>query len=284
MTAKFKLIGIFGNQQASDVEQVFVSVTDILKSRRINYIRYQLSALPTEEFRGLDDDDLDLAIVVGGDGTFMNVARMRAGCRAPLLGINLGRRGFLTDVSVKEIYESLTKVLNAEFSTESRTLLVVNTTRPSGKNVSRLALNDIVVNRTNYGRLLDFEISVDGTVITHLRADGVIVSTPTGSTAYALSSGGPVLFPTLPAIEIIPMSPQTLTYRPIVLSDSCTIGIKLISATSGHSCLTVDGHVRDELRGDENIMVKRSDLTVDFIRIAGHTYFKTLRQKLGWGI
>ena len=281
---EFQTIGIFGNLEDSDVTPIVSAIADILGSRGIAYREYFTSILEQDRNQGIDDDDLDLAIIVGGDGTFLNVARLRAGCKSPVLGVNIGRRGFLTDVAVREINECMHLTLDGKFSIETRMLLSTTTTLPSGKVESFSALNDIVVHKSNYGRLIDFEIFVDGTFVTSLRADGVIVSTPTGSTAYALSAGGPVLYPNLPAIELVPVSPHTLTHRPIVLSDSSVVDVQLHSSAPGNASLVVDGHIQVELSGEEKITVQRDRNTVNFIRIAGHTFYNALRQKLGWGV
>ncbi len=282
--AEFETIGIFGNLEDDAVTSVIEKITVILDSNSIIHRQYFTSILESEKNQGIDDDELDLAIIVGGDGTFINVARLRAGCRAPVLGINFGRRGFLSDVAVKEIEESMHLALDGQYSIETRMMLTATTTL-SGEQINKFsALNDIVVHKSNYGRLIDFEISVDGNFMTNLRADGVIVATPTGSTAYALSAGGPVLYPTLPALELVPLNPHTLTHRPIVLSDTSSIDINLVDVAPGNASLVVDGHVRAELSGNERIVVQRDRHTVNFIRITGHTFYNALRQKLGLGV
>ncbi len=283
--AKFTNVGIFGNYTIGDVEAVAREITDTLKKFSINYQLHASSAADMEATPGVDDESLDLVIVIGGDGTFINIARLRAKFTAPVFGVNIGRRGFLTDVDVEEINESLNEVLRGNFSIETRILLEFNLSSKTSSDITNsCAMNDIVVQKTNYGRLLEFEINIDSKFVTSLRADGVIFATPTGATAYAFSAGGPVLYPTLMAIEIIPICPQTLTHRPIVVPNSSIVNIKLINAMPGHANLVVDGHVREELQGDENIVISCSKFTVDFVRIEGHSFYNALRQKLGWGI
>ena len=282
--AEFETIGIFGNLEDDDVTVVIDRISDILDSNSITHRQYFTSILESSKNQGIDDDELDLAIIVGGDGTFMNVARLRAGCKAPVLGVNVGRRGFLSDVAVREIDESMHLALDGHYSIETRMMLTA-TTALSGRHTNHFnALNDIVVHKSNYGRLIDFEISVDGNFMTNLRADGVIVATPTGSTAYALSAGGPVLYPTLPALELVPLNPHTLTHRPIVLSHTSIVDIQLVDVAPGNASLVVDGHVRAEFSGNEQIVVQRDRHTVNFIRITGHTFYNALRQKLGLGV
>ena len=282
----FDTIGLFGNFDNVAVVSVADQVAAILDCNGVAFERYGSPFGEDNVSGGIDNQQLDLAIVIGGDGTFMNVARLRAGYDAPLLGINLGRRGFLTDVAVREIDESMDLLLKGQFVTETRILIeiVVDPGNPQINTDGSTALNDIVVHKTNFGRLLDFKVTVDKEFVTNLRADGLIVATPTGATAYALSAGGPLLYPSLPAIELVPIAPHTLTQRPVIFSDSSVIEIELMNADSGNASLVVDGHVRTELQGDEKITVQRSGLTVDFVRIKGHTYFNALRQKLGWGV
>ena len=283
---EFKNIGLFGNFDSEPVVSVTDKITTIFSQRGVAYQQYQAPISDGVKPAGIDDSDIDLAIVIGGDGTFMNIARLRAGYDAPLLGVNLGRRGFLTDVAVREIRESMELLLDGKFRTETRILIesVMNSNQPEANPVVSTALNDIVVHKTNFGRLLDFNITIDSEFVTALRADGVIVATPTGATAYALSTGGPVLYPSLPAIELVPIAPHALTQRPVVISDSSVIDIELTSDEPGNASLIVDGHVRKTLAGGEKISVRRSELTIDFVRIHGHTFFNALRHKLSWGV
>lgn len=283
---EFRTIGLFGNFEVDAVASVAAEITDILVANGVGFEKYESPFREFGESEGIDNQKLDLAIVIGGDGTFMNVARLRASYDAPLLGVNLGRRGFLTDVAVREARESMELLLNGRYRTETRVLIEASVSCDESESQPQVstALNDIVVYKTNFGRLLDFNISIDNAFVTALRADGVIVATPTGATAYALSAGGPVLYPSLPAIEIVPISPHTLTQRPVVVSDSSVIEIELVNVESGNASLIVDGHVRVNLAGDEKITVRRSELSVDFVRIDGHTFFNALRHKLGWGV
>ncbi len=276
--------GIFGRRDTARGLDVIGHVEKYLAGRGIATKCRPLALGEYFQPELADVGDIDLAIAVGGDGTFLNVARALAGGPAPIIGINLGRRGFLTDVSVDEIHESLGSVLDGRYEIEKRTLIKAEVRSPNigGESISH-ALNDIVVHKTNLGRLLECEITVDGEFMAILRADGIIVAAPTGSTAYALSAGGPILHPALAALELIPVSPQALGIRPVVVSDSSQIEIRLIDVESKQCSLIADGHIRRQLSGDETIVLRRSHLGVDLIRIEGHTFFNTLRQKLGWG-
>ncbi len=284
MAHQFEKIGIFGNFKDGRVRSIHDRIALILDENGTPY-RTHLTLIHEADWeRDVKDEEIDLAIIVGGDGTFLNISRALAGFKAPVLGVNVGRRGFLTDVEVGEIVETMQLLLNGDYAIEPRSLLSASIIGTDGKLDTCLALNDIVVHKTNYGRLIDFEITVDGTFVTSLRADGVIVATPTGSTAYALSSGGPVLHPKLPAIEVVPISPHTLTHRPIVLNETSVIEINLINAAPGNASLVVDGHVRQDLDGEERISINSANLPVHFVRILGHDFYNALRQKLGWGV
>jgi len=280
----FQKIGIFGDFGAHAVVEAADAVGEVLDAKNVCHQRYFSSVLHLEKCEGMNDNSLDLAIAIGGDGTFLNVTRQRAGKRAPLLGINLGRRGFLTDVAVQEIEESMNLVLQGAYAIETRSLLETHTLLAEHDSPSVIGLNDVVVHKSNYGRLIDFDIRVDSKFVTSLRADGVIVSTPTGATAYALSAGGPVLHPKLQAIQIVPINPNTLTQRPIVLSDSSEIEIEVLNMEYSNASLVIDGHTHKDIEVNEKIIIGRAQATVNFIRIEGHTFFNALRQKLGWGI
>ncbi len=277
-------VGIFGDFSNQAVVEVAETINGILTANAIRQQRYHNSITDTVKPPGMDDDNIDLSIVIGGDGTFLNVARLRAGRRAPILGVNLGRRGFLTDVSVDEIEASLQLVIQGRYTIEMRSLLVCDIVINKNTISTATALNDIVVHKSNSGRLIDLDIHADGDFVTQLRADGVIVATPTGATAYALSAGGPILHPKLNALEIVPISPHTLTQRPIVFSDSSQISIKATHLTTGNAEVVLDGHIHAELDGTETVAVRRSKNQVSMVRTPGHSYFNTLRQKLTWGV
>ena len=280
-----KKFAILGNLDNPEVLEVVHEITNTFKAEGILYDTYSSTGDFEQEIQGLVPGcEPELAIVIGGDGTFMNAARLLADYRVPLIGVNLGRRGFLTDVSVREVKKCLVEILNGQYKIETRTLIEASVEHHEKSEEKYNALNDIVVIKTNFGRLLEFEIHVDGDFVTTTRADGLIVSTPTGSTAYSLSAGGPILYPTLPALLLLPISPHTLTNRPIVLSDDCEIEIRLVQIEPEHSCISVDGHLRMILDGTETIKVRRSKKSVKLVRVSGHTFYNQLRQKLGWGV
>jgi len=280
-SGKFAILGNLDNPEVLEV------VRDIKSTLQTEGVLYDTYSSP-DDFeqdvkRLVPGSEPGLAIVIGGDGTFMNAARLLADYRVPLIGVNLGRRGFLTDVSVREVRKSLIEILNGQYKMETRTLIEASVVHEKSEEKYN-ALNDIVVIKTNFGRLLEFEIHVDGDFVTTTRADGLIVSTPTGSTAYSLSAGGPIVYPTLPALLLLPISPHTLTNRPIVLGNDCEIEIRLVQIEPEHSCISVDGHLRMILNGTEKVKVRRSTKSVELVRVSGHTFYNQLRQKLGWGV
>lgn len=280
-SGKFAILGNLDNPEVLEV------VRDIKSTLQTEGVLYDTYSSP-DDFeqdvkRLVPGSEPGLAIVIGGDGTFMNAARLLADYRVPLIGVNLGRRGFLTDVSVREVRKSLIEILNGQYKMETRTLIEASVVHEKSEEKYN-ALNDIVVIKTNFGRLLEFEIHVDGDFVTTTRADGLIVSTPTGSTAYSLSAGGPIVYPTLPALLLLPISPHTLTNRPIVLGNDCEIEIRLVQIEPEHSCISVDGHLRMILDGTETVKVRRSTKSVELVRVSGHTFYNQLRQKLGWGV
>lgn len=250
-----------------------------------NNVQTQHCTLAIREYRqNLTNHAVDLAVIVGGDGTFINVARNLAGSGAPIIGINLGRRGFLTDVSVKAMNEAIQRILDGDYYIQERSLIEAQLFVDDKFVQTSTAMNDVVVHKTNIGRLVEIEINIDGKYMIGLRADGLIIATPTGATAYALSAGGPILSPTLPALELIPISPQSLGNRPIVVNDDSLIELRLIDIESGQAGLIADGHIRYELDGSESIKVRKSPDIVKFVRVEGHSFYDSLRYKLGWGV
>jgi NAD+ kinase len=220
----------------------------------------------------------DLAIVVGGDGTLLRTARSLAEYDVPLLGINLGRLGFLVDVSPDTMLTTLGAIFSGHYEEENRSLLVA---RIDGQMAT--ALNDVVVHKWNSARMIEFETYIDGTFVDVQRSDGLIISTPTGSTAYALSGGGPLLHPDLDATLLVPICPHRLSNRPIVVSGRSIIEIRVCGHTElSHVRVTCDGQTCLSL-GENRIRVEKYDHQVRLIHPSGHDHFEILRAKLGWG-
>jgi NAD+ kinase len=224
----------------------------------------------------------DLAVVLGGDGTLLAAARLLADRQVPIVAINYGGLGFLTEVTLSEMYPVLELVLGGEFVTEQRMMVDLHVSREEKRLAQYRALNDVVINKGTLSRMIELEARVDGQYVSRFRADGLIVSTPTGSTAYNLSAGGPIIFPTMTAMVVTPICSHTLTNRPIVLPGHVKIAIVLRSAQDD-VYITVDGQVGLKLQMGDHIVVQKSDVTVKLVAPADKNYFDVLRGKLKWG-
>ena len=222
----------------------------------------------------------DLAIVIGGDGTMLDAARRLARYRVPLVGVNQGRLGFMTDIARSDMLTCMGHLLDGRFSTENRLLLDADVFRDGKGIAANLALNDVVVDKGAIGRMIEFELSIDGEFIYNQRSDGLIVATPTGSTAYSLSAGGPILHPTLTGIALVPLCPHALTNRPIMVNDQVNIEVRIIQADD--SRVHFDGQVTHDLQPGDSVRLKRSEYTICFLHPPGYSYFAMLRQKLHW--
>ena len=219
-----------------------------------------------------------LVIVLGGDGTFISVARQVAAHGVPIIGVNQGRLGFLTDLSLASLPETLPRLLAGEYREERRVLL--SATSSVAGSSEYLAVNDVVVNRGGATSLVDLEISLNDRFAYGFRADGVIVATPTGSTAYALSAGGPIMAPFVNAFTIVPIAPHALTNRPIVVADDSVIRITV--ARAREALASIDGHHVIPLNEGDSVVLKRADATVRLWHPLDYDYYHTLREKLGW--
>ncbi len=222
----------------------------------------------------------DLAVVLGGDGSMLNAARNLARFKVPLIGVNQGRLGFMTDITAGSMLDAMGQILDGKYSVEDRTLLVAEVIREGTKTFSTIALNDVVVNKGAVGRLIEFLVHIDDEFVYDLRADGLIVATPTGSTAYALSSNGPILQPTVPGVALVPICPHTLSNRPIAVSDRSRIEITLKTAVD--ALLHFDGQPQVELQEGDKVIVRRADHPIRFVHPPGYSYFAMLREKLHW--
>ena len=224
---------------------------------------------------------LDLVIVLGGDGTLLSAARVTAAIDVPLLGVNLGSLGFLTDVPVQSLYSMLDAIVEGRAAVEHRSLMECQLVRGGDVRGTYDVFNDAVVNKTALARLNDYDLFVDGVFVSSYRADGMIVATPTGSTAYSLSAGGPIVTPTVNAFVVTPVAPHSLTHRPLVVPDSVEIEILLRSAEE-FAYLSLDGQPGLDLRNGDRVRCRRSEHRVNLFR-TGSDFFYALRTKLKWG-
>ena len=225
---------------------------------------------------------VDAVVVLGGDGTFLSVARSLEDLTIPLVGINLGGLGFLTEISTTSCFEEIKEILDGHFEIEERVRLQVSIQREGEEIFSQSVLNDVVISKSALARILDLKTTIDGRYLTHYRADGLIVSTPTGSTAYNLSAGGPIVYPTTNAIILTPICPFALTNRPIILPPHVTIRVELTEPVE-HVTLTCDGQVGCELASCDQLLISVAPNPLRLIRTSSIEYFRILRTKLKWG-
>ncbi len=224
--------------------------------------------------------EADLAIVVGGDGTLLTVARELAPHGVPLVGVNRGRLGFTTDIAMNGMLPALEQILDGRFTAEERTLLDATVSREGRTLLRSLAFNDVVASRGVQGGMIEFRVMVDDEFAYELRADGLILATPTGSTAYALSSGGPILHPSVAGLILVPVSPHTLSNRPIVVGDGSRIEVVLLRAARGS--IYFDGRDHHTLLAGDRLTVTTSPHRSRLLHPAAYSYYRTLREKLGW--
>lgn len=224
----------------------------------------------------------ELLVVIGGDGTLLRTARLVKDVQIPLIGINLGAFGYLTEVNLHEMTGAMDLVIQGQFRTEKRMMLDVLIRRAQDKPVAHSVLNDVVINRGNLSRMVSLETSVDGLFLATYRADGLIISTPTGSTAYSLSAGGPIILPTQEMIIINPICPHTLTNRPIILPPTSRISVTLWTKEKG-ATLTLDGQESFTLKTGDIIEIIQSRFSTRLVASPQHDYLEILRSKLGWG-
>jgi NAD+ kinase len=224
----------------------------------------------------------DLLIVLGGDGTLLSAARLAAERSVPILAVNLGGLGFLTAVSQSELYSDLEEIFSGRHRVSERVMLEAETVHDGTVTRRQIALNDAVLNKAALARIMDLELRVDGEYVTTYKADGLILSTPTGSTAYSLAAGGPIVYPSVEAFVVTPICPHTLTNRPLVIPDSATIEVDFKSEDDA-VFLTLDGQIGVELSRGDRIRVRKAAKKLRLVRPARKTYYEILRNKLKWG-
>lgn len=227
-------------------------------------------------------DKVDVILVLGGDGTFLTVAKLVDKKPVPLLGINFGTLGFLTEIPIEKIEECIDKLIAGEFIVENRPVLRVKVVRKNGHILIYRCVNEVAIKRDTLARIIEIDVDADGEYLTTFRGDGVIVATPTGSTAYSLSAGGPILYPTLNAMLLTPICPHTLTMRPLVLKGETCLTVKL-KTESENVMVIFDGQEGIELRVGDLIEITRSPYDLLILRDPAKSYFETLREKLKWG-
>jgi NAD+ kinase len=283
-----KTVGIISRPRREDIARVVPPLVDWLKAHGAQVIcdsetSVCLGPLAGETRKREElPDCADLLIVLGGDGTLLSAARLPSVRSVPILAVNLGSMGFLTTVSQDEIYSILEEIFCGKHRVSERVMLQAEIVRDGAVIRRQIALNDAVLNKAALARIMDLELRVDGEYVTTYKADGLILSTPTGSTAYSLAAGGPIVYPIVEAFIITPICPHTLTNRPLVIPDSVTIEVDFKSEDEA-VFLTLDGQVGIELVRGDRVRVRKAPEQLLLVRPAKKTYFQILRSKLKWG-
>jgi NAD+ kinase len=279
----FGRVALIGKLGSPEIAESLRQLEAFLKSRGCQTVIEKDTAAELG-VRGTDyaaiGTQADLAVVVGGDGTMLAAARNLVRSKVPVIGVNQGRVGFMTDIGHRDMQAGIGAILDGHYSLEERALLDGEIVRGKESALRTLALNEAVVGKGAQGRLIEFELWLDGEYIYTLRADGMIVATPTGSTAYALSAQGPILHPAVPALALVPLNPHTLSARPVSISDRTKIEIVLKHALDARAHF--DGLALFDMQEGDRLTLKRSADAVRFVHPPGYKYFATLREKLRW--
>jgi NAD+ kinase len=280
---RFERIALIGKLRSAEIASSLRELSEYLRKRGCEVVLEKETAAEIGA-RGLDYEALgrgsDLAIVIGGDGTMLAAARNLVRHHVPVVGVNQGRVGFMTDIGYQDMKSGIGAILDGKGALEERTLLDAEILRDGRALLRTLALNEAVLGKGAEARLIEFEVSLDGEYVYTLRADGVIVATPTGSTAYAMSAQGPILHPAVPALALVPLNPHTLSARPVSVSDRSVIEIKLARGVNARAHF--DGFALTDVAEGDRLVLKRSADTVRFVHPPGYRYFATLREKLRW--
>lgn len=281
-----KSIGILTKPKFLEVKSTLLGVVAWLRARSIEVLLDTTSATLLNEPGGMPKTQLaekaDALLVLGGDGTILSAARLAAERSIPILGVNMGGLGFLTEVRLDNLYPSLDRVFTNDFILDERLMLATHIHR-HGETVARgTVLNDVVISKGTLARMIDLQIAIDGQFITNLRGDGLIIGTPTGSTAYSLSAGGPIMNPGVQALILTPICPHTLTHRPLIVPSNVMIEVTLTSQDEG-SMTTLDGQVGVAIIQGDQAVIHASDYRTRLIRFPESHYYEVLRGKLKWG-
>ena len=283
---QIKCVGVVVKPNHKEAWETACELSDWLKARGINLIGSPheedeicpIEKVETEEFQ----DKADLIVVLGGDGTMISTARLIGNREALVLGINYGSLGYLTEFRIEEMFGALEEILQGNYEIDRREMLEVEHRRGDELLGKGRVLNDVVINKAVLARIIEIEVSLDALFVNNFRADGLIVATPTGSTAYSLSAGGPIVYPSMNAVVITPICPFTLTNRPIVVPDSSEINLRLTNQSDG-VVLTLDGQIGYQMQTGDCVLIRKSALTFNLVQPPNRNYFDVLRNKLKWG-
>jgi NAD+ kinase len=280
---RFGRVALIGKLRSPEIEESLKALRALIERRGCEVLIERETAADIGE-SGLGYDAIgeraDLAVIIGGDGTMLAAARNLVGRGVPVTGVNLGRVGFMTDIGHDDMQEGIGAILEGRGSIEERSLLDARIMRGTTTVLQTIALNEAVVGKGAEGRLIEFELSIDGEFVYKLRGDGMIVATPTGSTAYALSAQGPILHPAVPALALVPLAPHTLSARPVSVSDRSLIEITIVRALDARAHF--DGFALTDMAEGDRLVLRRSKEVVRFVHPPAYRYFATLREKLRW--
>jgi len=286
MAADFKTVALIGRYKSRDVAEPLRILGRFLveQGRTILVESETAQEAAVADFSVADYAQIavkaDLAVVLGGDGSMLSAARELAPSGVPLVGINQGRLGFMTDIALGSMTQAIGDILAGRYTLEPRTMLAAEVSASDGRRSSTIALNDVALSKGASGRLIELVVRVDGQFVYDLRSDGLLVATPTGSTAYALSSGGPIIQPTVPAFALVPICPHTLSNRPIAVADSCRIEVTIKHGSDAR--LQCDGQAQIDLTEGDRVLVRRAEHAVKLVHPPGYGYYAMLREKLHW--
>ncbi len=286
MKFPFKTVALIGKYKTPEITEPLLRLAAFLSSKGVavvvnsrtaeNFSQHPYQEIALEQM----GDKVDLAIVLGGDGTMLNIVCTLAPHGVPLVGVNQGRLGFLTDISLDTMQQTIGAMLEGKFVTEQRMLLSARILRDGAEVFSSLAFNEVVLHRGGGSSMIEFEVRIDGEYLYNQRADGLIAATPTGSTAYALSAGGPILHPSLDLIALVPVCPHTLSNRPIVVKSESML--EILPLSGGDVRVRCDSHSYFDLRANDKVVVTRHPQPACLLHPVGHSYYHTLREKLLW--
>lgn len=281
---KIRTVGLVVKPNYAEAWQTAGELAAWLATRNIHsftekkYHESKIETVSAEFFK----ENSDLIIVLGGDGTMISTARLTGKRAVPILGINYGGLGYLTDFRIEEMFGALEKILAGDYAIDSRVMLDVEHRRAGERLAAGRVLNDVVINRAVLAKIIEVEITLDDLFVNSFRADGMIVATPTGSTAYSLSAGGPIVYPSMNAVVLTPVCPFTLTNRPLVVPDAARIELKLNAGSEG-VMLTLDGQVGYPMQAGDLALIRKSETSFNLVQPTNRNYFDVLRNKLKWG-
>lgn len=281
------ILGISGNRHKEQIQEVLTAFLQWLDEHGVEVVVSgefeQIPGLDGRRFVPPDKvgDHADVVLSFGGDGTLLNTVGRLSGRETPVLGVNLGGLGYLTEVGSNELFKRTQQLLDGNWSIERRMILEVHTVDGDDSG-PWYALNDVVIDKADYGRLIQIRASIDETYLNTFRADGIIIATPTGSTGYSLSAGGPILEPSMDGILLTPLNPHSLSNRPLVINDDKRIQVETFTPAK-HYQLTVDGQSVTRLHSGAEVIIQRASFDACLVNFAGRYFYDVLRQKLGWG-